>query len=70
MQWSPQQERVFGWAENEKGSAIVNAVAGAGKTTTLVELVRRLKGYVAFAAYNKAIAVEIGARLEGKVDAT
>lgn len=70
MQWSPQQERVFGWAENEKGSAIVNAVAGAGKTTTLVELVKRLRGTVAFAAYNKAIAVEIGARLEGKVDAT
>jgi DNA helicase II / ATP-dependent DNA helicase PcrA len=70
MQWSLKQVDIFTWAATGTGSAIVEAVAGSGKTTTLVELVKRLKGTVAFAAYNKAIAVEIGAKLEGQVDKT
>lgn len=69
--WSPQQERVFQWAQDEQGSAIVEAVAGAGKTTTLVELVTRLNGYVAFMAFNKAIATEIQGKLDARnVDGT
>ena len=70
MRWSPQQENVFDFAKNGKGSAIIEAVAGSGKTTTLVELVTRLSGSVAFCAYNKAIATEIGSRLENRVDKT
>ena len=68
MQWSAQQESVFELAKDGYGSAIVEAVAGSGKTTTLVELVTRLSGTVAFCAYNKAISVEIGQRLEGRVN--
>lgn len=60
MRWSPQQENVFDFIKNGRGSAIVEAVAGSGKTTTLVEAVTRMTGSVAFCAYNKAIATEIG----------
>ena len=53
---SPQQQRVVDWAANGRGSAFVEAVAGAGKTTTLIELLKATRGSVAFAAYNKKIA--------------
>lgn len=61
---SPQQSAVLDWTVQGTGSAIVVAVAGAGKTTTLVELLARTRGNVAFLAYNKKIAEEIQARVE------
>lgn len=60
---SPQQEKVFSWVLSGKGSAIVEAVAGGGKTTTLVEALRHTSGTVSFCAYNKAIVKEIEARV-------
>lgn len=66
MRFSPQQDDVFNWARNGKGSALVVSVAGSGKTTTLVELVTRLSGSVAFAAYNTKIASEIKAKIEAR----
>lgn len=60
---SPQQEAVFEYARSGKGSALIVAVAGAGKTTTLVETCKLLYGDVAFAAFNKKIADEIGRKL-------
>lgn len=66
MLYSPQQLSVFAAVEDVRGgNLIVEAVAGSGKTTTLVEAVRRMKGSVAFAAYNKKIATEIQARVAG-----
>lgn len=59
MQFSPQQTAVFDWVRSGRGSAFVEAVAGAGKTTTIVEACRLMRGSVAFAAYNKKIATEI-----------
>jgi DNA helicase II / ATP-dependent DNA helicase PcrA len=61
---SPQQQTIFDFVSDRLGSAIVEAVAGAGKTTTLVQAVMRMAGSVAFAAYNKKIAVEIGEKLK------
>lgn len=61
---SPQQQAVYNFVEHGSGSAFVEAVAGAGKTTTLIEAVRRMQGSVAFTAYNKAIATEIDAKLK------
>lgn len=61
--WSNQQERVFHWVRNERGNALVEAVAGSGKTTTLVEAMGLMSGSVAFAAYNKKIATEIERRV-------
>lgn len=61
---SAQQQAVYTWVETSTGNAVLEAVAGAGKTTTLIEAVRRMKGSVAFAAYNKKIATEIQERLK------
>ena len=60
---SDQQERVFRWVENDLGNLVLIAVAGSGKTTTLVEMTRHMQGTVALAAYNKAIAEEISVKL-------
>lgn len=61
---SPQQSAVYEWVRRGSGSAVVEAVAGAGKTTTLLNACTLMKGSVAFTAYNKAIATEIQSRLE------
>jgi len=63
MQFSTQQLAVFNWVRNGRGSAFIEAVAGAGKTTTIVEACKHMRGSVAFAAYNKKIAVEIQNKL-------
>lgn len=57
--FSEQQLACIDWAQNGTGSAFIEAVAGAGKTTTLIELLAVTKGSVAFAAYNTKIASEI-----------
>jgi superfamily I DNA/RNA helicase len=62
-QWSPYQNDVFAFgADPHAGNAIVIAVAGSGKTTTLVELVRRMGGNSISLAFNKKIADEQVAR--------
>jgi DNA helicase-2/ATP-dependent DNA helicase PcrA len=61
-QASPQQQAYFDWIDNGEGSAILQAVAGAGKTSTLIEGLRRMKGSIFFGAYNKKIADEIKER--------
>lgn len=63
FQPSPQQSTIFDWVENGSGSAVIEAVAGAGKTTTLIESLKLTQGNVAFCAYNKAIANEISERV-------
>lgn len=60
---STQQQVIYDWVANGSGNAVLEAVAGAGKTTTLIEAVRLMRGTVAFAAYNKKIAVEIQDRV-------
>lgn len=60
---SPQQEAIFQWVLTGTGSAFVEAVAGAGKTTTLIGVLRILRGSVAFVAYNTKIVAEIKARV-------
>jgi DNA helicase II / ATP-dependent DNA helicase PcrA len=62
--WSRYQQAIFSYIENETGNAIVEAVAGSGKSTTIVEGMNRIpKGASAiFLAFNKAIAEELKAR--------
>jgi superfamily I DNA/RNA helicase len=65
--WSPQQLAIFDWVKKGRGNAFVEAVAGAGKTTTLVEVCALLQGQsAAFAAFNKNIADEIGERVRAR----
>lgn len=59
---SPQQQGFFDWVRNGKGNALLEAVAGAGKTTTLVKALRLMNGSVFFGAYNRKIADEIKAK--------
>ncbi len=61
--WSAHQQAIFSFVESGTGNAIVEAVAGSGKTTTLVEAVKRCGAASSiFLAFNKAIAVELGKR--------
>jgi len=57
--WSAYQEAIFTFGREETGNAIVNAVAGSGKSTTLVQLIKELKGSTIFLAFNKAIADDL-----------
>jgi superfamily I DNA/RNA helicase len=70
---SPQQSIVYDWVENGTGNAMVIAVAGSGKTTTLIQsLVRMVRkaqsegriAKITFCAYNKKIADEIKEKVE------
>lgn len=61
---SPYQQACYAFVETGTGNAIVEAVAGSGKTTTGVEMVKRIpqgKSHI-FLAFNKAIAKELTLR--------
>ncbi len=62
MQWSENQENIFKH-DVSSGSLLVNAVAGSGKTTTIVEKANRMKERGLFLAFNKSIATELGNKL-------
>lgn len=67
MTYSPYQEAIFNHVKGGENHLVVKAVAGAGKTTTLVEICRILTGErrMLFCAFNKHIAEELGRRLRG-----
>lgn len=62
---SPYQEAIFDFIINGKGNGIVNAVAGSGKTTTLVEAAKLIQGNGLFLAFNRHIAATLKERLHG-----
>ena len=66
MSWSKYQENIFRFVKEGKGSAVVSAVAGSGKTTTIVECAKRFPSNkrVLFLAFNKSIAFELSQRLK------
>lgn len=72
---SSQQSDFIDWCKDGKGNAILQAVAGAGKTTTILHACdQAANGRVAIAAFNKRIADEIKMKiaemgLSGRVDA-
>jgi len=62
-QWSAYQQKVFSFVEDSTaGNGIVRAVAGSGKTTTIVEALKRVQGSSIFLAFNKSIAEELKKR--------
>jgi len=63
MEWSSEQNEIFKHAIDTNDSIVVNAVAGSGKTTTIVEIANRLPNTGVFLAFNKAIAEELAKRL-------
>jgi superfamily I DNA/RNA helicase len=60
---SPQQEAALNWVKSSQGSLILNAYAGTGKTSTLMEMAKVIKGQGYMGAFNKAIAEEFKERL-------
>lgn len=56
---SIRQEKIFDVWENEEDNILVEAAAGTGKTSTLMEIVSKCKKRVLFLAFNKSIQEEI-----------
>lgn len=71
FQLSPQQQEIFDFVSNDTRSLIVEARAGSGKTTTLVELSKRIPSskLSLFLAFNKNIATELQTRLPLNIQA-
>ncbi len=65
MQFSEYQTAIFDFVKAGVGSAIVEAVAGSGKTTTIVEAVKLInpRESVLMLAFNKTIAEELTTRI-------
>jgi len=68
---SKYQQAINDFIEKGAGCAIIEAVAGSGKTTTIVNALKLIPTTqkVAFLAFNKSIAVELKARVPSHVDA-
>lgn len=69
MNWSNYQENIFTNVRDTRKNIAVSAVAGSGKTTTLVEIINNLAGKTLFSAFNKHIAVELQSRIGDTADA-
>ena len=69
--WNEFQKEIFKFVEKGKGNAAINAVAGSGKTTTIVEAAKRIKcnKETLFIAFNKDIVRELSTRLPENVSA-
>jgi len=71
-QWSPFQSAIFEAIETTRANIIVEAVAGSGKTTTIIEAAGRAKATdfaadIIMLAFNKAIATELQSRVPAGV---
>jgi superfamily I DNA/RNA helicase len=61
--WSPQQEAIFDEIKEPSSAILVQACAGSGKTTTIVEGMRHGGGRPVFLAFNKSIQEELAKRI-------
>jgi len=64
------QRDIFRWIQEDRGHAVVQAVAGSGKTTTIVKALEHMRGGVLFCAFNKHIADELKAQAPSHVMAS
>lgn len=64
------QQALFDWIEHGTGSAIVQAVAGSGKTTSMVQALKLIdsRKSILFLAFNKSIAEELKTRAPSYVN--
>lgn len=68
IQYSDYQLDIFDWVENKSSNIVINAVAGSGKTTTIIEACKRLgenERDVMFLAFNNSIVKELKDKLKG-----
>ena len=68
---SKYQEAIYQFIQKDKGNAIVEAVAGSGKTTTIVEATKLIpkEKKAIFVAFNRSIALELQRKLPKHVKA-
>ena len=68
---SKYQQALYDWIQKGSGSAIVQARAGSGKTTSIINALRYIpmNQRVVFLAFNKSIATELQARVPKHVEA-
>jgi DNA helicase-2/ATP-dependent DNA helicase PcrA len=64
---SKYQAAIYDWVRSGTGNAVVEAVAGSGKTTTVLETLKLVRGKVLFTAFNASIAEELSRRAPGHV---
>jgi DNA helicase-2/ATP-dependent DNA helicase PcrA len=62
---SANQTEIFTWIDEGRGNGVIKAVAGSGKTTTIVSAARLISGSGLFLAFNKEIATALAGRLAG-----
>lgn len=63
-QWSPYQNSFFEAVSTTNDNLVLEAVAGSGKTTTILEAMRRIGSTdVLFLAFNKSIQMELASRV-------
>lgn len=67
---SKYQQVIFEFIKNGKGNAVINAVAGSGKTTTIVKSLEMIPANTVtyFLAFNKAIVEELKTRVPSTVN--
>ena len=58
LKLSQNQEAVMNWVENGSGNAVIQAVAGSGKTSTMIEAMSRMQGRILYLVFNRKNAVE------------
>lgn len=63
--WSEFQEAIFEKVQEQSQDLLIQAVAGSGKTTTIIEAMKYAPGDSRFLAFNKAIADDIRRRASG-----
>lgn len=69
---SKYQKAVFSFIEKNKGNAVINAVAGSGKSTTIVEALKLIPDdkTVLFLAFNKSIVEELKVKIGNQNNVT
>jgi DNA helicase-2/ATP-dependent DNA helicase PcrA len=67
---SPYQQRIYDFVEKGTGNAVIDAVAGSGKTTTIVKALSFIPTTqkVIFVAFNKSIVNELSSRVPSHVE--
>lgn len=61
---SNKQQKIFDTWNNSDKNILINAVAGSGKTTTLLELLKFCKYRTLFLAFNKSVQEEIQSKID------
>lgn len=60
----PEHKIIFDWVRHGSGNGLIEAVAGAGKTGTLIEVLGRIEGQIFFGVYGRNAMYDIQRKAE------